>query len=112
MTHQHHRETGGAGTGGSGLRAGPGMAFAQSGLALRMDLESLWRFGVRPPSIPSGPNPFPSLTFVELEPIVPVAGTGAIELDPCPLPDPSSPRARPAVAAARRPSGSRPYVGR
>ena len=87
------------------------MAFAQIGLALRMGLELLWRFGVRPPPIPSGPNQFPSLTFVELELIVPGDETGAIELDPFPLPDPSSPRARPAVVAARRPSGSRPYVG-
>ena len=112
MTHQHHRETGGAGTGGSGLKAGAGMVFAQIGLALRMGLESLWRFGVRPPLIPSGPNQFPSLTFVELEPIVPGDGTGAIEFEPFPVAR-SFLAARKACRRGGAPTiGEPPYVGR
>lgn len=111
MTHQHHCEIGGAGTGRSGLKAGAVMAFARIRTALRMGLESLWRFGVRPPSIPSGLNPFPSLTFVEPEPIAPSDMTGAVERDPFPLPDRSLPRARAAVVQARRPSGSRHHAG-
>lgn len=103
--HQPHCETG-------GLKAGAAFVFVRIRIALRTGLESLWRSGMRPPSIPSGLNRFPSLTFVDLDPIAPGDGTGADEPDPFKSADRSSPRARPAIVQARRPSGSRPYAGR
>jgi hypothetical protein len=111
MTRQHSRKAVGTRSFRSALKAGAGTALGRIAIAFRIGLGSLWRFGVRPPSVPPGPRQFPGLASVDLESIVRADAADAKEPELFPLPDPSTPRGKPAAAPARRSSGSRLYVG-